>query len=195
MSYKPPNCCPNTCCYNCCFWDDSFITMSIGEIYCEGYVNNRRYCCGNLAKNWKAFKLKVFPQRFHGKLTNCLMMACEVIFWRIPTCMMNFGWFIVFLCLISVFTPPLLFYIASLPAFTAPSRIEKSIDPFEWIDGKQEMRADPTTDGHVSGRRFPSQGWVRCVFISLILCFLGWIPAILFDFLFICWYIRFMHVY
>jgi hypothetical protein len=75
------------------------------------------------------------------------------------------------------FAPPLFFVLLSMPFLHA-----KQIEVFAFIETK-EVRADPSlAAGHVAGPcHFMRHGWLRCFFISILLCFLGWIPAVIFN--------------
>lgn len=84
---------------------------------------------------------------------------------------------------IILFAPPLLFFLLSMPFLHA-----KNLHLFDFIE-TQQVKADPSDEGHVNGPcHFMRYGWVRCFLISLLLCCLGWIPAVIFDIGFVVHY-------
>jgi hypothetical protein len=82
-----------------------------------------------------------------------------------------------------VFMPPMFLVLLSMQFLKA-----EQFGVFSWIQTTTE-KADPGVDGHVRDPcRIWKKGWFRCFLISIVLTCLGWIPAVIFNFVIVVYY-------
>lgn len=148
-------CCEGTCFEGVFLCDDRCLMYCLDSVFFEGYSRctylESVMKCNHFSTIWDKMRLIVSNNTCEGKLCCC---ACLIYMWYvIPMFLTIVLVFWAIIGFVSIFTPPVLFLLLSLPFLRA-----KHFRLFAWIED-EEFRADPDMDGHMK----EPNAWVSVV--------------------------------